>query len=236
MIRLHSLEAVPEALTEEDQATAGLTHCSSNDPSDLVKHAVAERNHFDIRQFVLPDGFGGGLDLGRGTCALHEDEFTAGAKQGSCQRNQCAESAHCSSGDLVERCVQAHILCAGTQDLDIVQPKRRHLVIEPGHAPFHRLDEYERHIRTCDGQHKSGESSARSDIAHPSWSKKRGQDGRVQDVPCPQARQFERADQSSFFALISQIGSKCPRGLDLAPEKGDCSSRFSFQRFWHSLS
>ena len=133
--------------------------------------------------------------------ALHQHELATGLHQRSGQRDQVAERADGARRDLVEQGTQPRLLGPRPQHLDVVSPSSSDLALQPGDATLHRLDQHEVDVRARDREHQTRQTGAAADIADAARAQQRRDDRAVQDVPRPQPREFERADQAQLLAV-----------------------------------
>jgi hypothetical protein len=202
-------------LTNHNSAANG----AQNDSRRLGEHALAERAYLDARHLVLAQLLRRRIDLGLRASTLHQNELATVAKQGSGERQQLAERADRASCHLIELLRESDFFRSRPHDLDVPQPELPHLIVQPGDATLHRLDEDEVDIRSCDRQDQSGKPGARADIADSSGTKQRRDDGAVQDVSRPQPRELQRPDEPEGFTVRRQIHSERATDLDLLTEQ-----------------
>jgi len=212
----------------------GLINCSPNDPRDVRKHALAERDYLDIIEMVFADGLRGGFNLALRARALHQDELSARSEQGSGQGDQGAERAHRSRRDLVQTLGETNVLGPRPGHGRIVEAERGDLLGQPGYPALHRLDQYKGHVRPGDGQDETGQAGPRTNVANQTGSEQGCNDRAVEDVPTPEPGQLKRPDQATFFALIGEVPGERARNLDPVSEKFGGNGRLGLENLSHS--
>ncbi|KRC46852.1 hypothetical protein ASE16_15750 [Leifsonia sp. Root227] len=183
--------------------------------------------------FILANLLRRPIHLGLSGSALHQDEFTAISEQGSGEGEELAERAHRAGGHLVECNIQADVFGTGSDHIHVGEAELRDLLVEPGDATLHRLDENERDIRTRDSEYQARESGAAPDVPDTSSAEEGSDDCAVQDVAGPQTGEFERTDKSTLFTLRSQVGREPAGHLNLRTEKTSGGSRLDFEGVIH---
>jgi hypothetical protein len=120
---------------------------------------------------------------------------------------------------LIEWRCEAGVFRTIACDGHVCQPKVIDLLGQPGNAALHRFDQDKGHIRSGYREHQPRQPRAAPDIADNSRPEKWCDDRTVQDVPGPEPGEFERSNQTSLFALLSEIGGETARELQLCTEK-----------------
>ena len=189
---------------------ADLPNNGPDHAGNFIQHTFAEGQNLDIVHREFADLLRGSLDLRAGGRALHENEFTAIANQGSGQWEELPECADGTGGHLVQRSVESRILGPRADDGDIGKPQFVDLLIQPGDPAFHRLDQNEGDIRPCDRQHQPRQAGATADVADEARPQKGSNDHTVEDVAGPEAGEFQRSDETTFLALIGEVPGELP--------------------------
>ena len=202
---------------------ADLSNNGPDHAGHFIQDAFAEGKNLDIVHREFADLLRGSLDLRAGGRALHENEFAAIANQGSGQWEELPECADGTGGHLVQRSVEPRILGSRADDGDIGKPQFIDLLIQPGDPAFHRLDQNEGDIRPCDRQHQPRQAGATSNVADEARPQKGSDDHTVENVARPEAGEFERPDETTFFTLIGEVPGELSGQPDpVAEETGRC--------------
>ena len=184
---------------------ADLSNDGPDHAGNFIQDAFAEGQNLDVVHREFADLLRRSLHLRGGGRALHENEFAAIANQGSGQWEELPECADGTGGHLVQRSVESRILGTRADDGDIGKPQFVDLLIQPGDPAFHRLDQNEGDIRTCDRQHHPRQACATADVADEARSQEGSNDHTVEDVAGPEAGEFQRSDETTFLALIGEV-------------------------------
>src|SRR5690606_21648232 len=162
--------------------------------------------------------------LGIHVLAFEEDQLSPILDQWGGDRNKSAQRTHRTCCDDVE--LQTDFLSTRAHHGHIVQAESSDLLVQPGHPALHRLDERPLHLGTRDRQHQPWQPCTGSDVSDGSVEQGRG-DHRVQDVPCPESRKFQRPDEPSELALRDERGRKLTCEIYAVTEEGCCDSGLS---------
>ena len=152
--------------------------------------------------------------------ALHEHQLAAGANQrqrssgSACESAVTARAVTWSSGRR-----WPGLLRACSEHRDVAEPEPRRLVVQPGNASLHGLDQDEVDVRPGDREHQAREAGAASDIADEPRSQQGRGEHAVQDVARPEPRRLERADQSEFLAARGEFVGEGACQLDAVAEE-----------------
>jgi hypothetical protein len=199
---------------------ADSANSSTNDTRHVVEDALTERQNLDVVELETPDLFRRSIDFARCAGTLHEDQLAAVAKQGSGEGDELSEGTHGARGELVEWLVEPNILSPYTHDLDVVESEHLDLFPQPRDAALHRFDENQGHIRSRDREDDTGQPRAAPDVADATGTKQGSDDRAVQNVPGPDARQLEGADESALLPLSSQVRGEPASEFDAIAEQG----------------
>ena len=118
------------------------------------------------------------------------------------------------------------LFASAADHLDIVETQLTLLLVQPRHAPFHRLDQDPLDIRTSDREHQARKTGTGPHVGNATTGREQGSgDRRVEDVPVPQPRRFKWTDQAALLAVRRQRGGETARQIQPVTEHNGSGCR-----------
>ncbi len=113
-----------------------------------------------------------------------------------------------------------------------------HLLLQPGDAALHGLDEDEIHVWSGDGEHQTGQTRAGPDVADKSGAEKRRDQHGVDDVTRPESRGLQWADEAELLSPLPELRREFTRHVDAVSEQrpSDRRLRLDDDRLRHRVS